>query len=85
VIKNVTLTDKIRQIQKFKAMTNPEIKRLYRSKTDRMLGGVCGGMGVYFNLDPVLMRLVWVILFFAGGIGVLGYILAWIIIPEEPS
>ncbi|MCK9422409.1 MAG: PspC domain-containing protein [Bacteroidales bacterium] len=66
-------------------MTTSEIKRLYRSKKDRMLAGVCGGMGNYFNLDPVLMRLVWVILFFAGGVGFLGYIIAWIIIPEEPS
>lgn len=66
-------------------MTNNEIKRLYRSKTDRMLGGVCGGLGKYFNLDPVLMRLLWVLLFFCGGVGFLGYIIAWIIMPEEPS
>ena len=66
-------------------MTNNEIKRLYRSKTDRMIGGVCGGLGKYFNLDPVLMRLLWVLLFFCGGVGFLGYIIAWIIMPEEPS
>lgn len=66
-------------------MTNNEIKRLYRSKTDRMLGGVCGGLGKYFNLDPVLMRLLWVLLFFCGGVGFLGYIIAWIIMPEEPA
>jgi len=65
-------------------MTNNEVKRLYRSKTDRMLGGVCGGLGKYFNLDPVLMRLLWVLLFFCGGVGFLGYIIAWIIMPEEP-
>lgn len=66
-------------------MTNNEVKRLYRSKTDRMLGGVCGGLGKYFNLDPVLMRLLWVLLFFCGGVGFLGYIIAWIIMPEEPA
>ncbi|MCK9203527.1 MAG: PspC domain-containing protein [Bacteroidales bacterium] len=66
-------------------MTNPEVKRLYRSKTDRMIGGVCGGLGKYFNLDPVLMRLFWVILFFCGGVGFLAYIIAWIIMPEEPT
>lgn len=65
-------------------MTTSEIKRLYRSKKDRMIGGVCGGMGNYFNIDPVLMRLVWAVLFFAGGVGFLGYIIAWIIIPDEP-
>ncbi|MCK9218915.1 MAG: PspC domain-containing protein [Bacteroidales bacterium] len=66
-------------------MSNSEVKRLYRSKTDRMIGGVCGGFGKYFNLDPVLMRLIWVILFFCGGVGFLAYIIAWIIIPEEPT
>ena len=49
-----------------------------------MLGGVCSGFGKYFNIDPVLIRLVWVILFFVLGAGLLAYILSWIIIPEEP-
>jgi phage shock protein C len=61
-----------------------EPKRLFRSRKERILGGVCGGLGIYFNLDPVLIRVIWAILFFAAGIGFLGYILAWIIIPEEP-
>ena len=58
-------------------------RRLYRSRTDRMLGGVAGGLGDYFAVDPVLIRLAWVALAFAG-IGVLAYIAAWIIVPEEP-
>jgi phage shock protein C len=61
-----------------------EPKRLYRSRKDRILGGVCGGMGNYFNLDPVLVRVIWVVLLFAAGVGFLAYILSWIIIPEEP-
>ena len=61
-----------------------EPKRLYRSRKDRILGGVCGGLGNYFNLDPVLMRVIWVALLFAAGIGVLAYIISWIIIPDEP-
>jgi phage shock protein PspC (stress-responsive transcriptional regulator) len=61
-----------------------EPKRLFRSRKDRILGGVCGGLGTYFNLDPVLMRLIWVVLFFFAGFGLLAYILAWIVIPEEP-
>ena len=61
-----------------------EPKRLYRSRKDRILGGVCGGMGNYFNLDPVLVRVIWAVLFFAAGVGSLAYILAWIIVPEEP-
>jgi len=60
-----------------------EPKRLFRSRKDRILGGVCGGLGNYLNVDPVLVRVVWAILFFAAGVGFLAYILAWIIIPEE--
>lgn len=62
-----------------------EPKRLFRSRKDRILGGVCGGMGNYFNLDPVLVRVIWVVLLFAAGVGFLAYILSWIIIPEEPA
>lgn len=61
------------------------MKRLYRSRTNKILGGVCGGLGNYFNVDPVLIRLLWVIfIFISVGAGVLAYIIAWIIIPEEP-
>ncbi len=59
-------------------------RRLYRSRTDRMLGGVAGGLGDYFGVDPVLVRLAWVALAFAG-IGIIAYIVAWIIVPEEPA
>ena len=61
-----------------------EPKRVYRSRKDRILGGICGGMGDYFNIDPVLVRVAWLVLFFAGGVGLLAYIISWIIIPEEP-
>ena len=61
-----------------------EPKRVYRSRTDRVLGGVCSGLGKYFGLDPVLLRVLWAIAFFVGGAGLLAYIIAWIIIPEEP-
>ena len=62
-----------------------EPKRLYSSKKDRIIGGVCGGLGNYFNIDPVLIRVATVALFFAGFLGFLGYIIAWIIVPEEPG
>jgi phage shock protein PspC (stress-responsive transcriptional regulator) len=65
-------------------METMEPKRLYRSRLDKVLGGVCGGIGKYFTIDPVLIRVVWAISFFAGGVGLLAYIVAWIIIPEEP-
>jgi len=61
-----------------------QVKRLFRSRKNRVLGGVCGGLGDYLNTDPVLLRVLWVIFFFCGGMGLLAYILSWIIIPEEP-
>lgn len=57
--------------------------RLYRSRSDRILGGVCGGLGPYFDVDPVLIRLVFVLLAL-GGVGVLAYLILWLIIPARP-
>ena len=57
---------------------------LYRSRTDRMLAGVAGGMADWLNLDPSVVRLVWALLVLAGGIGLLLYIVAAIVIPEAP-
>lgn len=59
------------------------MKRLYRSRQNRVIGGVCGGIGEYLEIDPVLIRLVWGILFLIGGVGFIAYLIAWIIIPEE--
>lgn len=59
-------------------------KKLYRSETDKKIGGVCGGIGEYFNIDPTFIRLGWVILALCWGAGLLGYIIAWIVIPEKP-
>ena len=62
------------------------MKRLYRSKNERMLGGVCAGLGEHFDIDPTVIRLVWaVITVLSIGTGVLVYIIAWILIPEEES
>jgi len=58
-------------------------KRLYRSRTDRMIGGVCGGLGAYFNVDPSLVRLAFVLLLVFGGSGFLLYVILWVILPEE--
>jgi len=58
-------------------------KRLYRSKNNKIVAGVCAGIGEYFEVDPVLIRLLWVIFVLMGGSGILAYIIAWIIIPEE--
>src|SRR6056297_3148517 len=61
------------------------MKKLYRSKTDRKIAGVCGGIGEYFGVDSTLVRLAAVVLIFASGAGLLAYLVAWAIIPERPS
>jgi len=61
----------------------PAQKRLYRSMKDKMIAGVCSGLAVYFNLDPVLMRVIFVALALMGGPGILLYIILWIVMPEE--
>jgi len=59
-------------------------KRLFRSKKNRMIAGVCGGIGEYFDVDPTLIRLLWVLItLFSLGAGVIAYIIACIIIPEK--
>lgn len=58
------------------------MKKLYRSDGNKMLCGVCGGVAEYFNVDPTIIRLGWVILGFAG-VGVIGYIIAAIIVPRQ--
>jgi len=60
-------------------------KRLFRSRTDSMLGGVCGGIAQYFDLDPTLVRIAYVLLsvLSAAFPGLLVYIILWIVIPQE--
>ena len=58
-------------------------KRLTKSRTDRKLCGVCGGLAEYLNIDPTIVRLIWVLLMFAAGTGFLAYIIAALIMPEE--
>jgi phage shock protein PspC (stress-responsive transcriptional regulator) len=57
-------------------------KRLYRDPDDRVLGGVCGGLGAYFNSDPLLFRILFIIIFFGLGSGLIIYVILWIAIPE---
>ncbi|WP_406660959.1 PspC domain-containing protein [Methanolobus sp. ZRKC3] len=59
-------------------------KQLKRSRSNRMFAGVCGGLGDYLGVDPVMVRLLWAIFtVFSFGTGLLIYILAWVIVPEE--
>jgi phage shock protein C len=61
------------------------MRKLYRSRSDRRIAGVCGGLAAYFNIDPTLIRLLFVLgLIFVGGT-LLAYIILMIVIPEEPA
>ena len=60
-------------------------KRLYRSRHERMIAGVAGGLGEYFTIDPTLIRLVFVVFTFLGGPGAVLYLIGWFVIPEEPA
>lgn len=61
-----------------------ERKKLYRSQTDKMLGGVAGGLGDYLDIDSTLIRLAFVLLFLAGGHGLLIYLVLWLVVPLNP-
>ena len=60
-------------------------KRLYKSASNRVLCGVCGGIGEYFNVDPTIIRLLWLVLICGWGSGILFYIIEAVIIPESPG
>jgi len=59
-------------------------KKLTRSRKDKKIAGVCGGFADYMDLDVTLVRIIWLMLAFFGGWGIFGYLIAWIVMPEEP-
>jgi phage shock protein C len=62
----------------------PKADRLYRSREDRWIGGVCGGIGKHLNIDPIVLRILWIVFGFTV-VGILVYIIAIFAIPEEPE
>jgi phage shock protein PspC (stress-responsive transcriptional regulator) len=62
-----------------------QTRKLYRSRTDRKLAGVCGGLAQYLNADPTLIRVLFVVLALLGGPGLVIYLVLWILVPEEPQ
>ena len=60
-------------------------KRLYRNESEKMIAGVCSGLGDYMGLDPTVMRLIFILLFIMGGQGLLVYLILWLIMPLAPK
>ena len=60
-------------------------KRLMRSSTDKKIAGVCAGLADYFDVDPTIIRVVWLLLFLCAGTGLLAYIVLWIVLPIAPG
>jgi phage shock protein C len=65
--------------------TNLKPKTLYRSKTNRIVFGICGGLGEYFDIDPVIFRIIFIVLTFSAGSGILIYLILAFLIPKNPS
>lgn len=60
-------------------------KRLYRNESEKMIAGVCSGLGDYMGLDPTVVRLIFILLFIMGGQGLLVYLILWLIMPLAPK
>jgi len=63
----------------------PGYHRMYRDPDKRIIGGVCAGMGAYWNIDPIIMRVIFIALILAGGLGAMIYIILWIVLPEAKT
>lgn len=59
-------------------------RKLWRSRTDRKIAGICGGLGHYFAIDPIWIRVLFVIFFLTGGAALIAYLILWLLIPLEP-
>ena len=60
-------------------------KKLYRSSKNKIIAGICGGIGEYFDVDPTIVRLLWVLFALTVGSGILAYLICWLIIPKNPK
>ena len=58
-------------------------KKLFRSRDNKVIGGVCGGLGEYFGIDPVILRIIFVVMIFVHGAGLLAYLIAWLCMPKR--
>jgi phage shock protein C len=74
----------VRETDVFPAEIVDMEKRLYRSRNDRKLAGVCAGIAEYYGWDPTLVRVAWIVLTLLGGSGILIYLIMWLVMPEAP-
>ena len=65
--------------------TMAQMRKLYRSRTERSIAGICGGLAEYFDSDPTMIRLLMLLLILFGGLSIWAYIILWIVIPEQPA
>jgi len=70
--------------KKINQLQEANVKRLHKSRKDKMIDGVCGGIAEYFDVDPVLVRIIFVLFFFFGGAAIIAYIVGMIIMPRKP-
>ena len=61
------------------------MKKLYRSRNNRMIAGVCGGIAEYLEIDPTVVRIIFAILILTGGLGAFGYLICLVLMPEQPQ
>ena len=66
-------------------MNEPNHKTLYRSRKQRIIAGVCGGLAEYFNVDPTWVRIIFIVLLLAFGSTLLVYLIMWLIVPDAPN
>ena len=71
----------MRLVMKISRINN--MKRLIRPKNNKVIAGVCAGIANYFNVDPVLVRIIWLVLLLFFGIGLFAYLLLWVVMPEK--
>jgi phage shock protein PspC (stress-responsive transcriptional regulator) len=65
--------------------SSPGYHRMYRDPDNRVIGGVCSGMGAYWNIDPLILRIIFILLILAGGVGVVVYLILYIVLPEAKT
>ena len=65
------------------SISEEKMKKLYRSNKNKVLAGVCGGIGEYLDVDPIIIRLLWLLFALGMGTGIIVYIIAWLIIPKK--